>query len=282
MLVVLLALLLAFGGWFLGSGRYTDTPPVLGLTQAAAEQRLATFGLSASLGPADFDERVAPGLVLRQTPATNGRVRKGGSVSLVLSKGVDLRPVPRLAGLSRQAAADALAAAGLTLGTVTEAFSATVPQGQVIASTPPVDTRLRERTTVSLVLSRGVELLAVPDVRGTAQSAAEQALQAAGFRTTVTAVFSDKTPAGIVTNQEPREGTAPRDSAIVLSVSNGPDLVTVPKLDGLAEDEATALLASLGLRSKVKSIPGPGIVREQSPSPGSRARRGSTVTLYVF
>ena len=93
---------------------------------------------------------------------------------------------------------------------------------------------------------------------------------------------SDKAAAGMVIDQSPSQGTAARDSVIALTVSKGPDLVTVPRLTGLAQGQAETLLASLGLKAKIRSIPGPGIVREQDPAPGSRVRRGSTVTLYVF
>ena len=282
LVVLVLALAVGLGGWYLGSGRYTDTPSVLGLSKAAAVQRLQGVGLTAKEGPAVFDDRVANGLVLRQEPSVNGRIRKGGSVTIVLSKGVDLRAVPKLQGLSRQGALDALSTAGLAAGQVTEAFSSAVPGGQVISSDPATSTRLRPRATVSFVLSKGVELLPVPDVQNKAQAEAGKTLQDAGFRTTVTMVFSDTVPAGVVTDQSPSQGTAPRGSVDALVVSKGPDLVTVPKLSGLTTDEAKAQLAALGLNSKVRSIPGPGIVRDQDPSPGSKVRKGSTVTLFVF
>lgn len=280
--LVLLAALLSFGGWYLGSGRYTQAPGVLGLTLSAAEQKLTTADLHLRQGPADFDDRVPVGQVLRQDPAAGGRVRRGGTVTLVLSKGVDLRAVPQLQGLSRQAAQAALDAAGLTTGPVTQDFSPTIPAGQVISSTPPVSTQVRPRTVVSLVLSQGVELLPVPDVQGRTQDDATSALLAVGFRTTVTTVFSDSVPAGRVLDQSPSQGTAPRDAAIALVVSKGPDLVTVPQLVGLAANDAETVLTGVGLKGKVRSIPGPGVVRDQDPSPGTRVRRGSTVTLYVF
>ena len=280
--LLLLASLLAAGGWYLGSGRYTQAPGVLGLTLAGAEQKLTTADLRLRQGAPDFDDRVPVGQVLRQDPGAGGRVPRGGTVTLTLSKGVDLRAVPTLQGLSRQAAVQALEAAGLTAGPVTEAFSPTIPTGEVVSSTPTVSTRVRPRTVVSLVLSRGVELLPVPDVQGRTQDDAARALAAAGFRTAVTTAFSDTLAAGQVLDQSPSQGTAPRDAAIALVVSKGPDLVTVPQLAGLADNDAEAALSALGLRSRVRSIPGPGVVRDQDPSPGSRVRRGSTVTLYVF
>ena len=281
--LVVLAALLAFGGWYLGSGRYTQAPTVLGMTLGAAEQRLTTADLRARQGPADFDDRVPVGAVLRQDPGVGGRVRHGGTVTLTLSKGVDLRAVPTLEGLSRQAALDALDAAGLAAGPVTQDFSPTVPTGQVLSSTPPVGTRLRPRTVVSLVLSKGVEQLAVPDVQGQTQDAATQALNAAGFKVTVKAVFNDSAAAGRVLDQSPSQGTAPRDSTVALVVSKGPDLVTVPRLTGLSENAAQDLLTSLGLQNKVLAFPGgPGFVLRTDPGAGSRVRRGSTVTLYVF
>jgi serine/threonine-protein kinase len=281
LVVAVLAVLALAGGWYLGSGRYTSAPSVLTLTEKAAQAKLTTAGLKWKAGPAVFDDQTKAGSVLRQSPEPNGRVRKGGLVTYVLSKGPDLRAVPTLVGSTQAAATQALTTAGLGVGTVTQEFSR-AQSGTVIRTDPPAGQRLRKGASVALVVSKGVEMLTVPDVRAKQQAAAVASLRNAGFAASVTQVFSDSVPAGIVADQSPNSGTAPRGSTVTLQVSKGPELITVPDVTGQPQDEAVAQLEALGLKTRVISIPGPGIVRQQTPSAGTKVRKATTVTLYVF
>ena len=283
LLLVLLACLLAVGGgWYLGKGRWTTTPGVLELTASQAEQQLGAAGLQVVTGPPGFDEQVPAGAVLDQDPDPGDRVRKGGAVTLVLSKGRDRRTVPALAGTTRAAAERAVAAVGLRVGTVTQEYS-DEPRGTVLSSTPAKGTRLRPGTAVALVVSKGVEMLAVPDVTRRTSAQAQALLREAGFTAGVELTYSDDVPAGEVVAQSPASGSAPRGSQVALTVSRGPDLVEVPDLRGRTRDEATALLEGAGLEPRALDLPdGSGAVLTQSPAPGTRVRRGSAVTFYVL
>ena len=281
--VLLLALAGGGGAWWLAEGRYAQATAVLTLTAADAEAQLRADGFDVEVEPAAvFDERIPAGHVVRQDPAPGDRVLRGTTVALVLSKGPDRRSVPTLAGSTREAATSALAAVGLRVGEVTEEFSAE-PLGTVLRSDPEVGASLRPGTAVALVVSKGVEQLPVPDVRGQERAAAEAALAEAGFTTTVTEAFDEQVEAGRVVDQSPSSGIAGRGSAVALVVSRGPDLQTVPGgLVGSSVDSARAQLEALGLDVTVRSIPGPGTVRSVSPGEGSRVRKGSEVTLFVF
>ena len=282
LVVVLLSLLAAGGGWWLGSGRYTETPSVLTLTFAAAEARLTGDGFSVRRLPDAFSATVPAGQVVDQDPDPGARVRRDGTVGLVVSKGPDLRAVPaQVVGSTLAAATALLTRAGLTVGTTTEAFDANVDKGLVISSDPKPGQKLRPGTAVKLVISKGVELLPVPDVQGDSEQEATATLRRAGFLVSVTQQFSES-PKGQVLDQSPSRGTAPRGATIALVVSKGPDLVAVPQVVGLSQDEAEDVVRAAGLKSKVRKIPGPGVVRSVEPGEGTMVRRGSTVTLYVF
>ncbi len=282
-LIAVVALLVSAGGWYLGSGRYTSAPAVLNLTQAAATAKLETAGLTAEVDPQRaFSETVGVGLVLSQDPKPNGRVRKDGTVTLVLSRGPDRRTVPDLAGSTQDAATKQLSAAGLRLGPVTQQFSGSISKGSVIRTDPAPGQKLRPGSAVALVVSKGVEQVEVPDVRGKKQGDAEQALKDAGFGTSVTQVFSETVDKGVVADQSPSSGTAGRGSTVTLSVSKGPPLVTVPDVRGKKRGEAEKQLKALGLKTRTIRFPGAETVRSQDPRPGSQVERGSTVTLGVF
>nr|MDP9102258.1 PASTA domain-containing protein [Actinomycetota bacterium] len=269
-------------GWYLGAGRYTHTPRLVGLTKPAAEAVLHTAGLSARYAPTRFDETVPAGSVLDQSPGPDARVSRHGTVRLVLSKGPDRRGVPDVTRLSVDAATAALVAAGLTVGPTAQEYSTLVPAGQVIRTNPAPGQKLRPGTAVALVVSKGVELLPVPDEAGKPQAEAAQALRSAGFTPVLAAVFSDTVAPGLVVAQTPHDGTAARGATVALQVSKGPQLVAVPDETGQSVQAAQADLAAKGLSSTVRSIPGPGIVRNQSPAPGTMVRKGTVVTLYVF
>jgi len=282
---VVAALLLAAGlagGWYLTSGRFTSAPVATGLTRNAAVEQLTAAGFEVTVAPeAGFSETVPPGLVLSQDPGAGDRLRKGGEVVLVLSRGPDRRAVPEIAGRPQQEAADALEQVGLAVGTVKQAFS-TLPTGAVVSSDPSAGAELKEGTRVALVVSKGVEMLPVPDVTGSTRAAAVEKLSEAGFDAGITEVFSERVDRGVVVSQDPTSGSAARGSTVALQVSKGPELITIPKLVGTKRKAAEAQLEALGLKVEVRAIPGPGTVRSTDPGAGERVRKGSTVTLFVF
>ncbi len=280
--LALLALLAAGGGWYLGAGRFTRAPAVLALTQADATARLRAAGLGAALQPERFDETIPAGQVLAQAPDPGGRVRKGSAVALVVSRGPDRRVVPASAvGATQQAATSALTDLGLRAGAVTQEFAAAAV-GTVLRTDPTPGTSLRPDTAVALVVSKGVEPLPIPDVRNRPQAQAQAQLQAAGFATTVQQAFDEQVPAGTVLDQSP-QGIAGRGATVSLTVSKGPDLQVVPQLVNTSRTDAEAQLSALGLTTQVILLPaGPGTVRRIDPGAGTRVRKGTSVTLFVF
>ncbi|MDX6199222.1 MAG: eukaryotic-like serine/threonine-protein kinase [Actinomycetota bacterium] len=280
--IAALAVLALGGGWYLGSGRYTHAPSVLKISQAAAQQKLASDGLKTKVGPAEFSDTVAKGLVLRQDPGPNHRVRKHGTVTLFLSKGADLRAVPNVVGSTVAIAVANLKSAGLVSGDEIDRFSSAA-KGLVIATDPPVGTKLRPNSVVKLVVSKGPELIPVPDVQGMPEAQAKDTVNKAGFTYTTVQVFSDTVPAGVVADQSPSSGTAPRNSSIALQISKGPELVVVPNVTGKKRDDAVQQIEALGLQAQVLTPFGGGNkVHAQSPAPGSQVKKGSVVRLLVY
>jgi beta-lactam-binding protein with PASTA domain len=85
-----------------------------------------------------------------------------------------------LAGQSFGAAQAALGGANLKAAE-NNVFSNSTPKGQVIGTNPPAGTVIQVGTTVTVTVSKGPDLVAVPDVSGKSVAAASTALQAAGF-----------------------------------------------------------------------------------------------------
>jgi eukaryotic-like serine/threonine-protein kinase len=283
LVVLLLASAALAGGWYLGTGRYADVPNVLRAEEAAAVTALQAAGFAVRVDPEGRnDEAVAAGLVLEQSPDAASRIRRGATVTLVLSLGPDRRAVPEVAGQDVPAATAALEGIGLRAGTVVEEFS-DQPAGSVLRTEPGAGEALRPDTPVTLVVSKGLEMLPVPEVVGRPRADAGRAIEEAGLTSGAREVFSDDVPVGVVVSQEPKGGTAPRGSRVVVSVSKGPDLVTVPDVAGQHRDAAEQAMRAAGLEVRIIDVPlGPDNVLRTDPGPGAQVKRGSTVTVYTF
>jgi eukaryotic-like serine/threonine-protein kinase len=286
-LASVLALVLCVGGaaWFISEGRYTTVPSVLSLSKSAALARLDKAGLEAHVSQA-FSESIPVGRVISTDPANGKRIRGGGTVGVTLSKGPERIAVPKVAGLSAAKAEDALRRAGLTVGTRKSEFSTEVPRGRVIRTDPATGGKLEPRAAVSLVLSKGAPV-DVPSLIGMDLDDARQALSDAGLtlRTAPDEVFSDEVDKDAVAAQSPDDGTrAAKGSTVTVTVSKGPQLFRVPKVDGMKSKDAKRTLEEAGFKVDITdTIPlfGNDRVWRESPGGGSRQPRNTTINLWI-
>ncbi|MCF7548333.1 Stk1 family PASTA domain-containing Ser/Thr kinase [Pseudonocardia sp. WMMC193] len=151
--VLVLGLLVGGAAWWLGSGRWTAVPSVVGLDRAAAERLLADADLAATVTEELHDD-VAADVVAGTDPVAQARLLRGAAVTLRVSTG---RPVvPAIGpGTSVADAEQAVRAAHLTPATGGGEFSDTVPSGAVVRTDPAAGTALPVNGTVTLVLSKG-------------------------------------------------------------------------------------------------------------------------------
>ena len=130
-------------------------------TFADAEATLTELGFVVTEVKAPSDT-VAIDSVISSNPAAGETATKGSTIELTVSTGPSQVAVPTLLGLTETQAKDALTAAGLTLGTITQGTSPTVESGKVIQSNPQVGTYASSGSPVDLVISNGK--VDVPDV----------------------------------------------------------------------------------------------------------------------
>ena len=144
------------------------------------------------------------------------------AVALVVSSG--LVTVPTVVGLTQAGATSAITGAGLVVGTVTTAASATVAAGLVISQSPVGGTQVAPGTAVALVVSTGPPPVMVPNVVGLTQANATTMITGAGLVVgTVTLAPSGTVLAGSVISQNPVGGTQVAPGTVVtLVVSSGP------------------------------------------------------------
>lgn len=195
--------------------------------------------------------------------------------------------VPSLLGQTQQTAEKRLSDEGLGLKGVERVFSDTVERGEVVSSDPASGDRIRGNGSVKLVVSRGPEIVRVPDVVGSSLADARRSLKRVGLVPgMVTREFSEDVARGEVVRTDPRAGTDRNpDTAVALIVSKGAP-IDVPDVTGLSAEEATAELEAEGLKAevlpgRVHSAEDEGAVAEQSPEEGAEAAEGETIELTV-
>ncbi|MEV4990160.1 Stk1 family PASTA domain-containing Ser/Thr kinase [Pseudarthrobacter sp. LMD1-1-1.1] len=284
--VLILATLLATGaGWFfgMGPGAAAAVPAVANKTVAQAQQLLNGVGFRSTTSDV-FDDDVPTGLVVGSEPAAGTEIRKFQPVSLLVSKGPQLFPLPPLTGGTLDAAKSALNAAEMALGTVTEKFDEEAAAGTVLSQDPAAGTPARHGTPVGLTVSKGPQPIAVPSVVGKAEDDAVAAVEAAGLTAEVAPdqVFDRNVPEGAVVSQSPANGTLTRGGTVTLTISKGPKMVAVPSFIGKQASEARKALEALGFQVRVNNILGGffGTVRDQSPV-DREVPEGSVVTITV-
>ncbi|HYF74618.1 MAG TPA: Stk1 family PASTA domain-containing Ser/Thr kinase [Nocardioides sp.] len=291
-LVLLLATVLlvagaGVGAWWFLDGRYTSTPGVLGLSRAAAEQRLEDAGLEVAWGDKAYSETVPAGDVVATDPEPGSRVLDGGTVTVTLSLGKERYDVPKLKGMTVDQAQDALAATNLAFGTTTEKWSDTVEAGVVITSTPKAGTTLRPDAAVDLVVSKGPKPVTLKDWVGKDADEALAWAEDKGLDASVASrEYSDTVDEGDVISMDPPAGTTlHRGDDVSFVVSKGPQLIEVPSVRAQGVEAATQTLTDLGFKVVTEEAPGYlglGFVFSQSPGGGDMVPVGSTITLSVI
>lgn len=204
---------------------YTDQ------TVADAKKALIALGfVEANItSTEEYSDEVDSGKIISQTPATDDKVVPSeAKIAFVVSKGKEPVTVPNLVGMTSSLAVQSLADIGITSPDITYQYS-DQDKGDVIAQSPNSGQQaIPGETTVTLVVSSGIEKVTVPDLTGKTKAEATKALSDLGLTMTTTEEYSDTVKEGSVisndqTNQEVKKGTA---IAVVLSKGKEPEKKT--------------------------------------------------------
>jgi serine/threonine-protein kinase len=285
--VLLLGLSLAYGAWYLAVGRYHAVPSVAGDSRETAVQELrsAGFTVDSTIDQA-YSETGPAGTVLGSRPDAGSHLLSGHTVRLVISRGAERFVVPSVAGQGYAAAEQAFA--GMPVRLVRRDVAdptGKIPPGQVMRTVPGPTAKVKRDSTVTVYVSTGPPIVAVPDVVGVDQDKASSALTKAGFKVDLSQDYSDTVPAGAVARQDPAaKSPVAKFSTINLVISRGPPLVTLPQIrNGTPLILAQHRLEGLGLKVRVKRAFGGFLdtVVGMDPGAGTEVRLGSEVVLTV-
>ncbi|MFE6255235.1 Stk1 family PASTA domain-containing Ser/Thr kinase [Agromyces sp. NPDC057865] len=283
-LVLLLTGLAAGTGWYFGAGpgAMATVPETATLLPDNARQVLAEEGFQVADAERN-DPRVPAGQVSGTDPAAGEQARRGSTVTMFVSLGPRMLPMPQVVG---QPEADARAALGdfTVAEQAAQQFSGDIAAGSVIAvlgaDGNPVGAEYPELGDLTLVVSVG----AIPDVTGMPVADAEAAITGAGLVVgTADPEFNDEVPADHVISWAPATDPVRPGDTIVITVSKGPDLIEVPNvITGQTVASARQQLEALGF-TVTSNVPGflegAVVASVQSPAAGEKLKRGSEVTV---
>ena len=275
--------------WYLtvGPGRRVPVPNIVGMSEDQAQLALEKQGLDWGTPTRAYSDTVPAGSVVSCQPKVGQKVGLGQAVTAVISRGVETKTVPDVVGKTKDQASAVIKGTGLTLGDVTEQYSASVDSGKVISSDPKAGKVIEHTAKISIVVSKGKEPATIPDVTGQSEDEAKKTLEDAGLKKgKVSKDYSDSVAKGNVISSSPIAGASGyyKGDSVDLTISKGPEKVTIPDVTGKGQDEAKKILEEAGLKVEVnKRLGGPfGTVRSTDPAPGSSVKPDSKVTINIF
>ncbi len=287
LVILLLGLLTGYGAWYLAVGRYHRVPNLVGEARTAAADQLRGAGFTVDpVIEQAYSETAQSGTVMATHPDPGAHLLGGHSVRLVVSRGAERFVLPQVTGRSYAQAQQAFA--GIPVQVVrsdTSDGTGKLAPGQVIRTDPRPASKVKRDSVVTVYVSTGPPIVAVPDVGEQTQDQATSTLTGAGFKVKVDHAYSDTVAAGSVISQDPsaKSGVA-KFSSVNLVVSKGPELVTLPQIsNGTPVGDARAQLEALHLKVKIKRAFGGflGTVVAMDPGAGTQVRPGSQVQLTV-
>ena len=213
--------------FFAPSAASVFTPAFTGQTQVDANSECARLRLRCVVIATQPSEQFPKGVVMSQQPDAGARVREGRQISLIVSSGLTIFPMPDLRFESLRNASLALGRLKLTLQSTRTVPNPDVPANYVLAQDPVPLTSVREGSNVKLTLSKGPpNSTVVPSFVG--QSVDEARRRAGEARIHLgqivwTPFGPSGPPRGMVVRQNPAAGRAIDPFAPVsLQVSAGP------------------------------------------------------------
>jgi beta-lactam-binding protein with PASTA domain/serine/threonine protein kinase len=166
-----------------GPERFT-LPSVVGQTYEQAKQALAALPVQVEQSTAPSDT-VGKGLAIASVPGAGTPVKRGSTVTIRISSGPPLVPVPDVTNKTQKEANSVLNKAGFT-PSYRQDFSDTIPAGSVISQNPGAGQTLVKFSAVAVVISKGPDLVTIPPLpAGTDAQQASDALTALGLQVTL-------------------------------------------------------------------------------------------------
>lgn len=162
-------------------------PELAGMALAGAQAALTDLRLVIVEATPEFSEDVAAGSIISWQVQENPSLVAGAQVlpdtviEVTVSLGPAPRPAPDLTNLTLDEATAALGGVQLVVAGGEDEFSDTIEAGRVVTQDPPPTTPVERGATVTVRISKGLDVVAFPDLAGQPYLQAQETLAAAGY-----------------------------------------------------------------------------------------------------
>ena len=197
--------------------------------------------------------------------------------------------MPNVVGLSKEEAQKQIEAAKLVFEIEKEEYNKDVPEGYVISQDPTYMERfnkVKEKSIVSVIISKGQEKAKVPNVKGKEKEEAIKLIEDAKLKAEVVEENSKTVKEGYVISQETDpDAEVFAGDTVIIHVSTGVEKATVPDVVGKTQAEAKKALEAQGFVVSVTnsedSSKAKDVVLKQSLDAGKTVEKGSAITLTI-
>ena len=196
--------------------------------------------------------------------------------------------IPNLVGMKKEEAESFVKESNLRFEVTSEEFNDEVPAGYIISQDPTYaeNFKIKEKTTMKVILSKGQEVVKVPKVSGMTKEEAIKALEELNLVPDVIEETSKKVEEGYVISQDTDPNTEVKSGETVkIHVSTGTEKSKVPNVIGKTQEEAKKTLQGLGFTVTVTTAEDNskdnGVIIKQSLDEGKTVEKGTEITITV-
>ena len=234
-----------------------ELPDIVGMSKEEAQKTVEDLKLVFEVSSEEFNKDVPEGYVISQDPTyiADYNVKEGSTVKVVISKGQEKTTVPKVVGMTRQEAVDALEEANLKVEIVEET-SRTVEEGYVISQEVEADSEAYAGDTIKIHVSTGtgIKQVNVISVIGQDEATAKTNLSNLGLKVNVSYEQDDSKDNGVVLKQSIDSGKTVDEGTTIT--------ITVNKKDELKQGTVTVNVKSLLAYTPTKDEDGKDVVEK--------------------
>ena len=203
------------------------------MDETSARNRLDSFDLSLNIVvEEEYSEDVEVGKVIRTIPEEGKELHKYDNIILYVSAGpeINISAMPNVVDKSEATAKNILDSQDLDLDiSIKEVYDSEISKGNIVKTEPASGEQLKTGQKVTLYVSKGPEMKAVPNVVGMDIDTAVSVLKNAGFKTPSIERVESDAEENTVVKQNPGKNTEWDVTKVIeLEISDGPKPTTAP------------------------------------------------------
>ena len=202
-------------------------PDLVGKEQSQAIYEAEQLKLNVVISGEQYNKDVPAGCIISQEPPyqENYNIKEGETITVVISKGRNLVTVPKVVGKTEEDAIKELEELGLIVDIPDDnrVYNKKVEAGYIIEQSIEKDTEIDAGETITLKVSKGIEKVIVPDLKGKTEEEAKTLIKEAGLKVKVEIGTDESKADGLVLYQDlDANSEVEKDAYITITINSLP------------------------------------------------------------